>query len=52
MHDINHRLLALQRALEVAVDDDEAERLTEEIDRIHAERRSTARAIPEFATRA
>ena len=51
MHDINHRLLALQQALANAVDTDEAERLSEEIERIHAERRSTARALPEFTTR-
>ena len=51
MTDINTRLFALQQALANAVDNDEAERLAEEIERIQAERRSTARALPDFTIR-
>lgn len=51
MHDINTRLIALQHARDFASEADDIERLDEEIARVQAERRSTARAMPDFITR-
>ena len=52
MTDINTRILALQHARDWASDGDEVERLDEEIAKLQAERRSTARAMPDFTFRA
>lgn len=51
MFDINTRLVALQHARDWSADADEIERLDEEIAKLQAERRSTARAMPDFTTR-
>lgn len=52
MHDPTTQILALQHARDWSDNADEIAMLTDEIDKLIAERRTHARAVPGFATRA